>query len=143
MRPKISFLKKVKLFLTYRKELRKSSKELLEAFNARVDGASRIYTVLNIKPELIEEPYNLRKEDIDKLAKNYIREYSNELSKFLNSKNLMELYDFYEVKKVEKYSYLLVFGFSLFDSAKFMRNLYIFSFSSIIFLIILLSIILF
>jgi hypothetical protein len=69
-------------------------------FNARIDNASRIYTVINIPSSLIEEPYNLRKEDIDSIAKNYIKEYSMKLSTFLNQNNLMELYDFYEVKKV-------------------------------------------
>lgn len=125
---KISYIKKIKLFLNYRKNLRKISSQLEQDFNARVDGALRIYTVLNVPIELIEEPYNLRKEDIDKLAKNYISDYSQKLSGFLNSKNLMEMYDYYEVKKVDKYSYLLVFGFSLFDSAIFFRNFYITTF---------------
>lgn len=133
---KISYFRKVKLFLNYRKYLKKISVQLEQDYNARVDGALRIYTVLNVPVELIEEPYNLRKEDIDKLAKNFITEYSNKLSLFLNAKNLMEMYDFYEVKKVDKYSYLLVYGFSLFDSAKFYRIFYItiftFSFATLL-----------
>lgn len=126
---RIGYLKKIKLFLNYRKNLKKITTQLEQDFNSRVDGALRIYTVLNVPVELIEEPYNLRKEDIDKLAKNYISDYSQKLSAFLNSKNLMEMYDYYEVKKVDKYSYLLVFGFSLFDSVNFFRNLYITMFS--------------
>lgn len=111
--------------------------------NARIDRAFRIYTVINIPSELIEEPYNLRKEDIDSLAKTYLRDYSTKLSGFLNSKGLMELYDFYEITKVEKYSYLIVFGFSLFDSAIFMRNFYITTFTLISAILITLSILLF
>lgn len=138
MKKKLSLWKKFILFRTFSKSIKSVSFELETNFNARIDRASRIYTVLNIPSELIEEPYNLRKEDIDILAKNYIRDYSQKLSVFLNQKNLIELYDFYEVKKVEKYSYLLVFGFSLFNSKTFMRNLYISYFS--IFLLILLII---
>lgn len=126
MMKKISLIKKIRLFLSYRKTINKLKFELENNFSARIDNASRIYTVINIPSSLIEEPYNLRKEDIDSLAKTYIKEYTNKLSLFLNQNNLFELYDFYEVKKVEKYSYLLVFGFSLFNSGSFIRNFYIF-----------------
>ena len=139
---KISYFKKIKLFLNYRKSLKKIKSQLEEDFNARVDGALRIYTVLNVPVELIEEPYNLRKEDIDKLAKSYISDYSKKISIFLNSKNLMEMYDYYDVKKVEKYSYLLIFGFSLFDSVKFLRNFYITIYSILLVLLITLLVIL-
>ena len=140
---KISWIKKIKLFLNFRKTLKKNEKELEDKFKARVDSASRIYTVINLPPDVIEEPYNLKKDDIDKLAKSYIKDYSNILSSFLNSKNLMELYDYYDVKKVEKYSYLVIFGFSLFDSAKFLRNLYITLSIFSILLLIVIAIILF
>jgi hypothetical protein len=134
MRNKIPFLRKVRLFFLYRKSLRKIQTQMENNFNARIDNASRIYTVINIPSSLIEEPYNLRKEDIDNIAKNYIKEYSMKLSTFLNQNNLMELYDFYEVKKVEKYSYLVIFGFSLFNSQIFMRNFYLFTFFIFLFI---------
>lgn len=142
MKKRISFLKKLQLFRFYRKKIKKISFELETTMNARIDGAFRIYTVINIPSELIEEPYNLRKEDIDSLAKTYLRDYSTKLSGFLNSKGLMELYDFYEITKVEKYSYLIVFGFSLFDSAIFMRNFYITTFTLISAILITLTILL-
>ena len=121
----ISFFKKLSLFFTYRKSIKKIERQLEREFNVRIDGASRIYTVLNIPSELIEEPYNLRKADIDALAQNFIKEYSTQLSKFLNDNGLYELYDFYDVEKVDKYSYLLIFGFSLFNSQKMLRNIYL------------------
>jgi vacuolar-type H+-ATPase subunit D/Vma8 len=37
--------------------------------------------------------------------------------------NIGELYDLYEVKKVEKYSYLVVIGFSLFKSHEYYNNI--------------------
>ncbi len=108
---KISYFRKILLFFSFRKTLKKLRNELQDSFNARIDGASRIYTVINIPSSMIEEPYNLRKEDIDSLAKRYIQDYSKSLSFFLNSKQLFELYDYYEIKKVDKYSYLVVFSF--------------------------------
>jgi hypothetical protein len=121
----ISLFKKISLFFTYRKAIKKIERELEREFNVRIDGASRIYTVLNVPSELIEEPYNLRKADIDALAQNFIKEYSSQLSKFLDANGLYELYDFYDVEKVDKYSYLLIFGFSLFNSQKMLRNIYL------------------
>jgi hypothetical protein len=120
----ISFFKKIKLFSTYRKVVNKNRNELSAKFGLRVDNAYRLYTVLNIPEDLIGEAYSLKKSDIDKISENYIKEYSSELSKFLNSKGLKELYDYYQVDKVGKYNYLLVFGFSLFRSNKFYNDIY-------------------
>lgn len=126
MKRRLSLYKKIKLFLYYRKKLQKNKFDLSNNFNIRIDNSLRMYTVLNIPIENIEEPYNLRKSDIDNLSKNYISEYSTKLSYYLDNMGLAELYDYYDVKKVDKYSYLVIFGFSLFKSNVFMRNLLIF-----------------
>jgi hypothetical protein len=124
---KISFLKKLKIFRDFRKILRLNKTELQEVFGARVDNAYRIYNVINIPVEEIGEPYNLRKSDIDLIAEKSVREYSSNISKYLDSKGLNEMYDFYEIKKVDKYSYLIVIGFSIpndpFRSNKYYDNL--------------------
>ena len=127
MANKISFFKKIKIFREFRKILKLNKTELEQVFGARIDNAYRIYNVLNIPAEMIGEPYNLRKSDIDKLAETSIREYTVKISEYLDSKGLKEMYDFYEVKKVDKYSYLVVLGFSLpndtFRSNKYYDNL--------------------
>lgn len=116
--------KKLKLFWSYKKAIKNSKFELLQKFNVRIDRASRLYTVINIPEEIIGEAYSLKKSDIDRISETYLREYSAELSKFLDGKNLQELYDVYEINKVDKYSYLMVFGFSLFKSTKYYNWLY-------------------
>ena len=73
---------------------------------------------------MIGEAYSLKKSDIDRISETYIREYIFEVSKLLNSKGLMELYRTYEIKKVDKYSYLIVIGFSLLETPKLYNNLY-------------------
>ena len=113
---KVSFIKKISLYFQYRRNLKIFESELQERFNARVDNINRIYTVLNIPENMIEEPYNIRNSDIDALSQTLIKDYSGELGKFLNSKGLTELYKFYDIKKVDKLSYLLIFGFSLFNT---------------------------
>lgn len=124
MKNNISIFKKIKIFNSFRKTIKSLKIELQNRFNIRVDNSYRMYTVLNIPEELIGEAYVLRKSDIDKIAENYTREFSFSLSEFLNSKNLNELYRIYEIKKVDKYSYLIVVGFSLFKSNEFYDKLY-------------------
>jgi hypothetical protein len=116
MNKNISLLKKIKLFSQFKKTIKINSVELENKFNLRIDSANRLYTVINVPPELIGEAYNIKKSDIDRIADNFIREYSKELAVFLNSKDLNELYEFYDLKKVDKYSYLVVVGFSFFRS---------------------------
>ncbi|HOB26026.1 MAG TPA: hypothetical protein PKG93_02640 [Bacilli bacterium] len=124
MNKNISIFKKIKMFRTFKKIINENKTELEQKFAMRADNAKRLYTVLNIPEEVIGEPYNLRKTDIDKIAENFIKEYSFELGKYLDSKGLQELYEYYEIKKVEKYSYLVVLGFSLFKSNKYYNNIY-------------------
>lgn len=127
MANRISFFKKIKIFREFKKVLKLNKIELEQVFGARIDNAYRIYNVINIPAEIIGEPYNLRKSDIDKLAEASIKEYTIKISEYLDSKGLKEMYDFYELKKVDKYSYLVVLGFSLpkdtFRSNKYYDNL--------------------
>lgn len=119
----ISFFKKLSLFSFYKKTLRQNKVRLERELNIRFDSAYRLYTVLNIPEELYGE-FTLKKSDIDKISENYIREYTFEVSKFLKSIGLNELFESYEVRKVDKYSYLIIIGFSLFRSNVFYNNLY-------------------
>jgi len=120
----ISLLKKIKLFSLYRKTIKENTTELERNFGLRVDKAQRLYTVLNIPEELIGESFSLKKSDIDRIAENYIKEYFSEVTRFLTSKNLGELFSIYDVKKVDKYSYLVVIGYSLFKSNEYYNKLY-------------------
>lgn len=134
----MNIFKKISLFLNYRKIIIKNKNILAEKFNIRVDGAQRMYTVINVPEELIGEAYSLKTSDINRISENFVRKYNEELSKFLNSNNLNELYEIYEIKKVDKYSYLLVFGFSLLNSAKLYNRLYYIALPSIFITILLL-----
>ena len=131
---KMSFFKKLRLFLNYKKIVSQNKIEFERSLNIRLDSAERLYTVLNVPEELIGEAYSLKKSDIDRISETYIREYIFEVSKLLNSKGLMELYRTYEIKKVDKYSYLIVIGFSLLETPKLYNNLYYKIIPSIVFL---------
>jgi hypothetical protein len=118
-----NIFKKIYLFFLYRKNLLKAETELKIQFNIRIDNIFRFYTVLNIPKEIIEEPYNIRKSDVDTMSQNYLREFNNQLSLYLNQKGLTELYKIYDMEKVDKYSYLIVFGFSFINTKRFANSL--------------------
>lgn len=121
---KISIIKKVKIFNSFKKSINENKFELEQKFNMRVDKANRLYTVLNIPQDMVGEPYNIKKSDIDIISEKFVKEFISSLSIFLDSKNMRELYKVYEVKKVDKFSYLIVIGFSLFQSNKYYDNIY-------------------
>ena len=127
----MSFFRKISLFFTYRNILNSISKELEIEYGTRIDNIYRMYTVLNIPETIFEEPYNLRRADIDTLSRNYILDFRKNMSSYLVSKGLLELFDTYEIRKVDKYSYLIIMGYALFNTRKVANNLII---SSIILL---------
>jgi hypothetical protein len=97
--------------------------ELFENFGSRVDSVGRIYSVVNVPLDSFGDSFNLKKSDIDGVSKSHIEEYRSTISKYLNSIGLLELYVEYEVQKVSKYSYLVVYGYSLFRSDKVFKTL--------------------
>jgi hypothetical protein len=117
-----SIFKQIYLFFVFRKKLYRIETDLKIQYNIRLDNIFRFYTVLNIPQEVIEEPYNFRKSDIDSISRNFIREYISQLSQYLNSKGLSELFELYDMEKVDKYSYLLVFGYSLINTKRLANN---------------------
>ena len=121
----MSFFKKLKLFRFYKKSIKNNRNELEQKFNVRIDRAYRLYTVLNVPEEVIGEAYVIKKSDVDRIAEAYIKDFSKELGDFLNSKGLNELYDYYTLTKVSKYSWHLVMGFSLFRSNEWYDKLYL------------------
>lgn len=124
MNKNVSLLKKINLFRFFRKTVNENSTEIERNFGLRIDKAQRLYTVLNIPEDIIGDAFSLKKSDIDRIAENYIKEYTSEVNRYLTSKGIGELFGLYEVKKVDKYSYLVVIGYSLFKSNEYYDKLY-------------------
>lgn len=120
----ISIFRKLKLYSRYKKAIEQNSVELQNKYGMRIDDANRLYTVLNIPEDIFGEAYAIKKADIDRVADNYIRAYSSDLGSFLDSKGINELYDFYDLQKVGKFSYLVVIGFSLFRTDERRSRIY-------------------
>jgi hypothetical protein len=134
---------KIKLFYSYRKIIKSQRLMLSQKYSIRIDKAWRMYTVLNIPEELVGEAFSLKKSDIDRISDNYIRQFYTELGQELNKNGLTELFNIYDIQKVDKYSYLVVIGFSLFKSQKYFNLLYYIGIPVSIILLILLSILVF
>jgi hypothetical protein len=121
----MSLFKDIKNYFFFKRIIKSKRVELKSNFNIRIDNADRLYTVLNVPSDEIGEAYDLKKSDVDKISESYIREYVSKLSTYLNSIGLSELYDFYEpVKKVEKYSYLIIIGYKQLDSLEINKIIY-------------------
>lgn len=121
----MNFFKRYRLYSSYKKSIRKNRVNLKSIFGIKIDRANRLYTIINLPEDLFEEPYNLRKADIDLISEKYIKEYINKLSEYLNSIGLSELYDFYEpIEKKGKYSYLIILGFKPFNSVEYNKFLW-------------------
>jgi len=116
--------KNIKLFNFYKKRIKTVQDNLKLKYNVRIDKADRMYTVLNIPENLIGEAYSLKRSDIERISQTYLKEYVTELGIYLDSIELKELHKTYTVEKVGKYSFLLVFGFSLFKSHKYYNFMY-------------------
>ena len=141
----MNIFKKIRLYRAYKSSIKENRVRLESDFGIRIDRANRIYTVLNVPEESFGEPYNLRKGDIYIISERFIREYVSKLSTFLSEIGLSELYDFYEpIKKVDKYSYLIIFGYKPFNSVEYNRFIWfrILPISFVVFLILILLFIL-
>lgn len=136
----MNVFKKIGLYRSYKKIIKKNKIELEGNFNLKIDYVNRLYTVVNVPIDLVGEPYNLRKSDIDNISEKYLKEYISSSSDFLNSIGLFELYGFYEpIKKVDKYSYLIILGFKHMNSLSYTKfkiiSISILSLISIFFLV--------
>lgn len=120
----LSYFKKIKLFFFFRKVIKENRNTLQNTYGIRVDKASRLYTVLNIPETIIGEAYTLKSSDINRISESYTKEFSRELGTYLNGLGLGELYEFYKIERVDKFSWLLVIGFSLFISTEFYNKLF-------------------
>lgn len=121
----LSIIKKFRLLFTYIKIILSNKSVLNESYKIRYDYIFRLYTVINIPIDLIPEAYDLKKSDIDKLSQSYVSDFMVNISSLLNKIGLIELYVVYDLKKVDKYSYLVVIGFKFLRLEKIFRNILI------------------
>lgn len=106
-----------KLYLAYRKFLKENSKELLEIFNLQIDTVDRLYTVINLDPKQVEKYYT------EDLSGPTIREFLGKVDRYMLTKGLIELVGILKIDRIDDFNYLVVLGFTLFDTVTFYKRL--------------------
>jgi len=112
---KPGFLQKIKLFLFYKRSIKESSNILNENFDLRIDRVYRLYTVINLPDDT--KTYG------KPLTDKYIKEYITKVDNYFLTIGMSELIGVFKVEKVDVNSYLVVFGYSLANTAKVANRL--------------------
>lgn len=112
-----NIFRKVTLYFQYSRTV-SANKAVLGQLNIRVDNVDRLYTVVNVPEELFEGVYDSRVTDRMRISQGYLAEYLRNTSRTLNEIGLTELYRVYDTRRVDKSSFLVIIGFSLFDTRK-------------------------
>lgn len=112
----ISFLKKVKMFFIYKKIVDLNKKTLLDnSLNLRIDNVYRIYTVLNMTDDV--KTYGIS------VAERIITEYVQKMDVVFSNMNLSEYIGILDVEQLSETDFLIVFGFSHFNTAKLLNKI--------------------
>ncbi len=113
----INLLKRISLFLQYKKLLKENKDIILNGDSGlRIDRAYRMYTVLNIPNSTLN--YG------DVATKEYVDDYLSKIGLFLNKLNFTELIAIYgESKFIDRNNYLIVLGFSGLNTTKIFNRL--------------------
>lgn len=108
---KVSFFTKVSRFFLYRRII-KANKEVLSnpTVALRRDWINRLYTVLNLDSDV--KQYGVE------LTQTYIKKYLSDSEKVFTNIGLKELVGIYDIQKIDETNYLIVFGYSLFNTKK-------------------------
>lgn len=122
---KLSFFKKIKLLRDYRLLVKRNRDKIVNkdnGLNLRIDRVGRIYTVYSCPDDT--KQYGIQ------LAEKYIKDYISKVDKLFVNIGLIEYVGIRKIEQLIQYSeldFLIVFGFKGFDTAKFYRNLIIYS----------------
>lgn len=114
---KVSLFKKIRLYRQYIKALKKNKDKLRDSkINLRVDRIHRLYTVINMPEDVKTYGTNL--------TEKYIKEYIQRVDPIFTEMGMGELIGILKMDKIDETNYLIVFGFSLMNTAKFWGWLY-------------------
>lgn len=113
----MNLFKKIKFFFVYRRIIKKNKARLEGEFNLRIDKVNRMYTVLNLPEDAVIYGKDL--------SEKYIKKYLSDVDLFSKEIGLSELIGLLNMKQIDKQNYLVVFGYSKFNTAKVANRLII------------------
>lgn len=101
-------LKKYRLYRLYKSLVKKHEKEFLEKFNIKIDLIGRLYTVVNVPPQLD----TFGPKDGPRLTKTMLQNYLNKLDNFLIEIGVKELTKVQELTEIDESNYLLIIRYN-------------------------------
>jgi len=114
----ISYFKKLKMMISYFNIIRDNRDKIINngdnEFKLRIDRVGRIYTVVNVPEET--EVYGVD------IAKNRLTAFINKIDILFIEIGLPEMVGIRDIKEVDDFNYLIIFGFSHINTVKFFRN---------------------
>ncbi len=120
---KISIFKKIKLYFTYKKIIKKASFVLQNETNLRLDKVGRLYTVLNVN---VEDIKNYGPKLSSQIIQKYVNDYITRVDKLFLQIGLTELVGLLDIKKLDETNYLIIFGYSFLNTSR-IANVLVFS----------------
>lgn len=105
-------LSKLKLYRAYKRTVKSLEKDVYDNFRLERDYVNRLYTVINIDPKLVNQYYP---EDV---SGTIVKEYVTKVDRYMRAQGLGELIALREITRIDNFNVKVVFGFSLFDTAK-------------------------
>lgn len=108
---KLGFFKRLKLYFHYRRLIKNNQNTLSQPkYNLRTDYVNRLYTVVNLPPDV--KTYGTQ------LAQKYISDYIGEVDRLFQQIGISEYVGILDIKQETEMDYVIVFGFKFIDTAK-------------------------
>ncbi len=114
---KTSLWKKIKFYFEYKKIIKFNLARLQGQFNLRKDRVNRLYTVLNLPEDAAIYGNDL--------SEKYIKKYLADFDSFNKQSGLSQLIGILNIEKIDALNYLIIFGYSGFDTAKIANRIII------------------
>ena len=110
----INFFKKVKLYIEYRKLIKKNQ-DKIKKLGLEEDYIGRLYTVVNMPED--------GKKYGEKLRSKYLTDYIKDCDVTFKEVGLSEFVGIYYMDKIDEVNYLVIFSYSQFNVVKFWRRI--------------------
>lgn len=111
----MNIFKKIKLFKEYKTQVLENAEFFEKKYALEYNNWYELYTTITLKdaPEDLIKSYGT-----DSLIQTEVKKYIKNFRTDLQTLNLEEFFNVYEIKKINDYDYGITFGFSLINNRK-------------------------
>lgn len=121
----MNFIKKIRLYLTYKRIIKKHKKTLAKkGYEIDVDYIGRMYTVVNLPQDVVDYGHDL--------AQSHIQKYIQKVDSLFFKIGLNEYVGIYDIRREGDLDYVVIFGFKFLDMVRVINNLITFLFIALV-----------